>query len=71
MQRLVRGSEAKRVKFSASAGGFLGGVEAQMKTCPDCNGDGVVDKGRRMNSDVQRAVAVISCPITTTTMKKY
>ena len=36
--------------LGAAAGGrewvvFARPMEAQMKTCPDCNGDGVVDKG--------------------------
>ena len=48
-----------------------GGVhrEAHLKTCPDCNGDGVIEKVRTMNSNAQRAAAVLSC-LMTMTMKK-
>jgi predicted metal-binding protein len=41
-----------------------------MKTCPDCNGDGVVEKVRTMNNDAQRAVAVVSCRMTMTAKRK-
>ena len=41
-----------------------------MKTCPDCNGDGVVEKGTDVNSSAQRAVAVVSYLMTTTARKK-
>jgi DnaJ-class molecular chaperone len=32
-------------KFVGTAGGVEARQEAPMKTCPDCNGDGVVEKG--------------------------
>ena len=41
-----------------------------MKTCPDCNGDGVIEKARTMNSNAQRVVALVSCLMTTTARKK-
>jgi len=42
-----------------------------MKTCPDCNGDGSLKKARTMNSNAQRVMAVVSCPMMmTTTVKK-
>jgi hypothetical protein len=41
-----------------------------MKTCPDCNGDGVVEKAQTMKSNPQRAVAVVSYLMTTTARKK-
>jgi hypothetical protein len=37
-----------------------------MKTCPDCNGDGVVEKG----TDDESAVAVDSYLMTTVARKK-
>ncbi len=43
--------------------------EAHMKTCPDCNGDGVVEKRTDDERNAQRAVAVVSY-VTTTAMKK-
>ena len=41
-----------------------------MKTCPDCNGDGVVEKGTTMNGNAQRAVSVVSYRMTMTAMRK-
>jgi DnaJ-class molecular chaperone len=41
-----------------------------MKTCPDCNGDGVVEKARTMNTNAQRVVAVVSYLMMMTTTKK-
>ena len=41
-----------------------------MKTCPDCNGDGVVEKGTDDEQQCPSAVAVVSYLTTTTTMKK-
>lgn len=40
------------------------------KTCPDCNGDGVVDKGTDDEINVQCAVAVVSY-LMMKGMKKY
>jgi len=37
-----------------------------VKTCPECNGDGVIEKG---TDDAQRAAAVVSC-LMTMMMKK-
>jgi len=44
--------------------------EAHVKTCPDCNGDGVIEKGTDDEQQCPRAAAVVSCLMTTTTMKK-
>ena len=38
-----------------------------MKTCPDCNGDGVVEKARTMNSDARHAVGMVLYLTTATT----
>jgi hypothetical protein len=45
--------------------------EAHVKTksCPDCNGDGVMERIRTMSSNAQHAVAVVSC-LMTMMMKK-
>jgi DnaJ-class molecular chaperone len=42
----------------------------RVKTCPDCNGDGVVDKEQTTNVNAQPAVALVSYAMMTTTMKK-
>ena len=42
-----------------------------MKTCPDCNGDGVIEKGTDDEQRcARRAVAVVLCRMTATIMKK-
>jgi hypothetical protein len=41
-----------------------------MKTCPDCNGDGVVDKDTDHEHHGRRAVILVLYLITTTIMKK-
>ena len=41
-----------------------------MKTCPDCNGDGVVDKDTDDELNARRAVALVLYLMTTTIMKK-
>jgi hypothetical protein len=41
------------------------------KTCPDCDGDGVVDKVTDDETQCQRAVALVLYLMMTTTLKKY
>jgi hypothetical protein len=44
-------------------------MSASMKTCPDCNGDGVVEKGTDDENSAQRAMAVVSYLMTMTARK--
>jgi DnaJ-class molecular chaperone len=43
--------------------------EAHLKTCPECNGDGVIEKGTDDEQQCQRAAAVVSCLTTMMMMK--